>query len=243
MRRQRLARLLIGAVLALGFACSNNGKPGQKLDAAAPSKDGLPAIADGPGPESSTVRADVGADLPELGVAGNSDTAGPDGPADAARDTAPIWLDVAPDGAGWAEAGAELRMLDATVDGAEADAGPSPTAIDSAADAVAEIPCDQLVSAYSEFLASHRDCFSVDDCKVVGGAGTCNCAPTLGNGSGEAVSASAASDAYAYFGRAQICVQQGLRMWAICDAAPATNLRCESGKCKADQASCLSARG
>ena len=44
------------------------------------------------------------------------------------------------------------------------------------------------------------------------------------------ISATAVSDAYAYFGRMQVCIQQGFKFPAICDAAPAKNLRCELAK-------------
>lgn len=149
------------------------------------------------------------------------------------------WLDVAPDGVHWGEAGDVSQMLDATTDGGDHEAGPLPTSIDSAPDTMAGLACDQVVSAYSAFLATHRDCSSTSDCQVVGGAGTCNCVAMLGNGSGDAISVTALSDAYAYLERARACIQQGFRFPAPCDAAPAKNLRCENGKCTADQASCL----
>lgn len=222
MQMPRLARLVAAVLIPLALACSGNGKTGQKLDSAR----------DQAVPEAA---GEVGRDLasPEDAPLGGADAE------DVAPDTASAWLDLASDGASWAEAGAEPGMLDAGTDGGEPEAGASPTPIDAAADSVAEMPCDQIVSAYAAFLAAHRDCSTVSDCTVVGGAGTCSCAPTLGNGSGDAIAVSAGSDAYAYFSRAQICMQQGLKIWSICDAAPAGNLRCEAGKCTADEASCM----
>ena len=61
----------------------------------------------------------------------------------------------------------------------------------------------------------------------------------LGKGSGDAISASAVGDANAYFSRKRACIQQGVRSPGYCDAGPARNLRCEAGKCKADEAGCM----
>jgi len=141
-------------------------------------------------------------------------------------------MDLGFDEASSGEVGAELSTIDATSDRGDQKR-------DSASDTIAGIACDGLASAYLVFLAAHRDCLSASDCTTVGGAGTCNCVATLGNGSGEAITATAASDAYAYFGRMQVCIQQGFKFPAICDAAPAKNLRCEAGKCAADESSCL----
>ena len=146
------------------------------------------------------------------------------------------WIDLGLDVASSGEVGAELHTVDATAD--RGDQEP-----DSSSDTIAGIVCDGLASAYSVFLAAHRDCLSASDCTTVGGAGTCNCVATLGNGSGESISATAVSDANAYLGRMQVCIQQGFKFPAICDAAPAKNLRCEAGKCAADESSCLLARG
>jgi len=163
--------------------------------------------------------------------------------ADLGQEKALVWLDVGTEAASLGEVGSELRAVDTTVDVGDREAGPSSPSVDSAPDGVAAIACDQLASAYSAFVAAHRDCASVSDCKVVGGAGSCNCVPALGNGSGDAILTSAVSEAYAYLGRVQTCIQQGFKLPAICDAAPAANLRCEAGKCKADESSCLVFRG
>ena len=195
-----------------------------------------PAPSDGASDHSMLgAAAEVGADLasPDSVPLGAPDSA------DLGQDHAFAWLDVAPEGASWVDVGAELRMVDATTDGGDREAGSSPTSIDSASDGIAGIACGQLASAYSAFLATHRDCSSVSDCKVVGGAGTCNCVEMLGNGSGDAISATAVSDANAYFSRAMACIQQGFRFPGPCDAAPARNLRCEAGTCAADQAGCM----
>ena len=117
-----------------------------------------------------------------------------------------------------------------------------PISIDTAADGVAGIPCNQLNAAWTAFVANNRACSTVADCRVIGGAGTCNCAAVLGNGSGDAISASA-QGTNDYFARLVVCEQQGYNVGKICDAAPAKNLRCENGLCTADEASCLMGRG
>ncbi len=180
----------------------------------------------------SAVLVDVGADLasPETISFDRPDSEELD------QEGPPASVDLGLEVASWGEVGAELRTVDATAD--RGDQEP-----DSASDTIAGIACDGLASAYSAFLAAHRDCLSASDCTTVDGAGTCNCAATLGNGSGEAISATAISDAYAYLGRMQVCIQQGFKFPAICDAAPAKNLRCEAGKCAADESSCLLVRG
>jgi hypothetical protein len=191
------------------------------------------------GSVDSAAPADVGADLPSpdsmlLG--------GPDS-ADLDHDGALASFDLGLELASWREVEAELRGGDAATDLGDLELDASDTSIDSASSGIAGIACNGLASAYSAFLAAHRDCSSVSDCKTVGGAGTCNCVATLGNGSGEAISATAVSDAYAYFARMQVCIQQGFKFPAICDAAPAKNLRCEAGKCAANESSCLLVRG
>jgi hypothetical protein len=185
-----------------------------------------------PGALDSAVPVDFGADLasPETVPFDRPDFPELD------QDASLTWIDVGLGQTERGEVGTEVRTVDAVAD--RGDQEP-----DSASDAIAAIPCDGLVSAYSAFLAAHRDCSSSSDCRRVGGAGTCNCVATLGGGSGEAISATAANDAYAYLARMQACIKQGFKFQATCDAAPAENLRCEAGKCAADQSSCLTVRG
>ena len=254
MQVGRSASLLTSVLIGLGLACSDDIKTAQKPDTAAP-QDGPAPVTDGTGPESISP-ADAGADLPapdlalgpdlrERDLTGNADTPGPDGEADFARDVA---IDVGTD-TGPADVIVDrgffedhpLLVIDSGKDGLAID---QRLALDGAApDSPAQIPCDQLVSAYAAFLAAHRDCATVSDCQVVGGAGTCNCATVLGGGSGDAISASAVSDAQAYFNRAQACAQQGTGGTRVCDFAPAANLRCEAGQCKADARGCMDSRG
>jgi len=102
--------------------------------------------------------------------------------------------------------------------------------------------CTTLPNRWQTFVEQHRSCATSADCTLVGGVGTCNCAPFLGInfGSGDAISASAldkiqvlldefSSPACASFRRSH----------TICDAGPAGNLRCEKGICLADSRSCL----
>ena len=148
--------------------------------------------------------------------------------------------DIAGGPAGEAGGALDAVIADADVEAGKADGFSS--SIDTAPDGVAAIPCSQLNAAWSAYVASNRACSTVADCRVVGGAGTCNCTPVLGNGSGVAISVSAQGN-NDYFSRLMVCTQQGYNVGSICDAAPARNLRCENGLCTADEASCLAQRG
>jgi hypothetical protein len=97
-----------------------------------------------------------------------------------------------------------------------------------------QIPCDQLEASFQAYLQDRQGCQTVDDCTVVGGTGTCDCAPVLGNPSGTAIRADAVAGVRAFFDRLEGCA--GLP--TACDAAPAVNLRCEAGRCQLDSPSC-----
>ncbi len=108
------------------------------------------------------------------------------------------------------------------------------------ADVVASVDCAQIVKDWAVFVASHAACSANADCLVVGGAYSCDLGGPIGQGSGDAISKSAKSDADAllnvFYGPACKAYRDG---HGVSDAAPATNLRCASGQCQADSASCM----
>ena len=147
------------------------------------------------------------------------------------------------------EDAADVAVADSAAD-ATPDAADAPDAADvsDAADVpLADIPdvvsttdCGQIVKDWAVFVAAHSACTADGDCQVVGGAMSCDYGTPIGAPSGDAIakSAKAAADAYltAFYGPACAAYRDGKGVW---DAAPATNLRCEAGACKADSASCL----
>ena len=123
---------------------------------------------------------------------------------------------------------------DASVTDGDASGDAMPDAADSAA------YCTDLRSRWHTFVEQNRSCVTVSDCQVVGGTRSCDCKfAAIGQGSGDAISVSAGAAASLYFNdyAAMNCQNQ----YGECDSAPARNLRCESGKCTADQWSCLPA--
>jgi hypothetical protein len=102
-----------------------------------------------------------------------------------------------------------------------------------------KMPCYCLRKAWSFFASTNGDCSSAADCVLVGGTGTCECAPTPGEPGGDPISAEALSEAQAYMTAYQNCLAHGsLTSIIACDSAPSINLRCELGRCVADSASC-----
>jgi hypothetical protein len=89
-------------------------------------------------------------------------------------------------------------------------------------------------------VVSHSGCIRDDDCVVVGGTGTCDCAPSLGECSGDAISRSSLQEAAQFFARFGECKSLSAFLGRSCDCAPATNLRCDQGFCRADSPGCLS---
>lgn len=102
--------------------------------------------------------------------------------------------------------------------------------------------CKTLAEEWAAFVATHRSCGSVADCTVVGGAGGAvwcvNCSPSIGDGSGDPIANSALPEAEPYLAKFHACVVADLWDGCTWDAAPAKNLRCEDGVCKADPGSC-----
>jgi hypothetical protein len=106
-------------------------------------------------------------------------------------------------------------------------------------DAGPPIECGALQESWSAFVQANRACSTVSDCIVVGGAGTCDCGYNLGNGSGDAIAKSALERSRAYFTRYDECKAAGHNFACVWDAAPHSNLRCESGSCTVTQRSCI----
>jgi len=107
-----------------------------------------------------------------------------------------------------------------------------------APDADAGIACGKLQAAWLAFVAANRACETNADCVVVGGTGTCDCGPSLGEASGDAISKSASEGAGLYFDRYNECIASGHHFGCTFDAGPARNLRCKSGTCTADLGFC-----
>jgi hypothetical protein len=126
---------------------------------------------------------------------------------------------------------------DNTVD--EAGSGGSGGASHEKPDSGAPIECGELQEKWRVFVQANRGCSSVNDCIVVGGAGTCDCGFNLGQGSGDAIAKNALERSSAYFTRYNQCKAAGHVFGCIWDAAPHSNLRCESGLCTINQRSCL----
>lgn len=103
-----------------------------------------------------------------------------------------------------------------------------------------EMPCSCLRDAWQVFVSNHRSCTESNQCRVVGGAGSCHCSPSLGEGSGDAISSDPQHRVGAFLERFEQCkVEAPGTVGSVCDAAPARNVRCENGECVADSPSCL----
>jgi hypothetical protein len=146
------------------------------------------------------------------------------------------------------EAGADRAMhesepkVEAGPDGSVPEAGLGDGKPDDRADAPdadAGIACGKLREAWRAFVVANRGCKTDADCVVVGDTAACRCEPSLGDPSGDAISASAADGSKLYFERYYECIAAGHDFASSCDAAPAKNLRCESGTCTADLNYCI----
>ena len=106
--------------------------------------------------------------------------------------------------------------------------------------------CQQLSEAAEAVIAGLvSSCSTVDDCLLVGGTYTCNCAPSLTrNASGDAVSRAALDGSAELqslirdFDQRCLLTGCGDGKHCICDAAPA-RLLCRDGRCVAEPRSCL----
>lgn len=110
----------------------------------------------------------------------------------------------------------------------------------------AQIPCDQVAGAFRALLAmpGARSCSTVADCVMVSDFhyySSCGCYPLL-TGSGEGVNAAYARHAEQLLRRLHTppCRSQaGKLVQNVCDAAPATDLRCEGGTCAVTPQGCM----
>ena len=131
-------------------------------------------------------------------------------------------------------------------EGAALDASASADAADMAdmadmADApdVAFDPrCGDLRSDYMDAVNDAKTCSSDEDCKLIEGSGTCDCALSWGNASGDVVNGD-----FAYpedwSRRLDACADVIADFSNECDAEPGENVRCVEGVCAADSPSCL----
>ncbi len=141
------------------------------------------------------------------------------------------------------EDAADVAVADSTAD-ATPDAADAPDVADvplaDIPDVVSATDCGQIVKDWAVFVAAHSACTADGDCQLVGGAMSCDYGTPIGAPSGDAIAKSAKSgaDAYltAFYGPGCATYRADNGVW---DAAPATNLRCEAGACKADAASCM----
>ena len=101
-----------------------------------------------------------------------------------------------------------------------------------------DLACGTLFSDFQTYAVQNRACEDVSECVVVGGAGGCGCSHAL-HGSGLAINREARDGVGQFWDRLAACFPDG---YGICDAAPATNLRCAIGMCVADSASCFDDR-
>ncbi len=143
-----------------------------------------------------------------------------------------------------AEDAADVAAADSAADATPDAADTTPDAADvplaDIPDVVSATDCGQIVKDWAVFVAAHSACTADGDCQLVGGAMSCESGTPIGAPSGDAIakSAKSAADAYlnAFYGPGCATYRADNGVW---DAAPATNLRCEAGACKADSASCL----
>jgi hypothetical protein len=121
------------------------------------------------------------------------------------------------------------------------DSGAPPdTSIDSSPEVAVEtatdaaLTCDSVQSEFAAYRAAHDACSSDDECTSIGGAGSCECSRSLGDGSGNGIRKDAVDGAkkYSDFFYASCSTP------AVCDARPGA-VHCTSGHCTVSWASCL----
>lgn len=100
-----------------------------------------------------------------------------------------------------------------------------------------ELRCDDLADEWSGFVGGNNACQDDADCVRVGGAGECNCVPSIGAASGDAIAVTAQEDAREYLSRFGFC--RAVIEWPTnCDAAPGI-VSCQAGVCRSTERSCL----
>jgi hypothetical protein len=91
-------------------------------------------------------------------------------------------------------------------------------------------PCNDLNSAFMDFVEANKSCQKDSDCMVVGGNGSCNCTPSLGSCYGNAISRSAdRTQLDAFYRVFESCQDE---MGGYCDCGSATGSECVSGRCR-----------
>jgi hypothetical protein len=102
-----------------------------------------------------------------------------------------------------------------------------------------QVPCDKLLSVWKDFVQQNRACTTAKDCALVGGADNwCSCGYAIGDPGGDPISAGAVPDTQSYLDRFKACRAENYPFGCANDHGPATNLRCESGVCRADPQYC-----
>lgn len=123
-------------------------------------------------------------------------------------------------------------------DGQDPDADTNGLACDPAS-ADCEIPCQLLPAMYKDWVESHLSCTEDEDCAMVGGTSSCDCAAAIWKPGGDPVNVAGQDTAAAYLARFEDPACDGFRetFW-ICDAAPSSDLRCDEGSCTATGQNC-----
>jgi hypothetical protein len=97
-----------------------------------------------------------------------------------------------------------------------------------------EMSCAELSDEYIGELQGHDNtCQTRDDCGLMGGTNTCNCAPSVGDCNGDVI-ATAGSERLTELARAfgERCLSRCLpELPCVCDCA-ATNYDCVAGRCQ-----------
>jgi hypothetical protein len=129
----------------------------------------------------------------------------------------------------------DTKLEDASetsVDASDGSVDASEVATETGSDAA--FTCDSVQTEFAAYRAAHDGCTLDDECTSVGGAASCECSRSLGDGSGNGIRKDAAAGAtkYSAFFYASCTTP------AVCDAAPGTP-RCISGHCSVSMASCL----
>ena len=100
------------------------------------------------------------------------------------------------------------------------------------------IPCDELESEFAGFVEANNQCETVADCILVGGTRSCDCAPSLGNGSGTGLNHSASNEAKHFIERYFSAECKPIQT-EECDTDKG-DLECVDGRCRVGIVNCMS---
>jgi hypothetical protein len=231
---------------ASGDAMSSDAAP-QLRDAAASDtsvmdQDAIspPATADTGQPAVDVGSSDV-ASLDRLDVGRPTDGSPTDAKANDRCGRASLYMSLAPAAnTSWADGG----DLDAPV--ADAYDVRSDARLDGdAPDADLDTVCGGLKAEWDAFVGQNNTCVVSSDCLLIEGKRGCECpgqsaffGQGIGNGSGSAISGTAAAKAQTYIDRWK---SAGCEQWngmCVADAAPASGVMCTVGTCQAIQRYC-----